>query len=107
MVVTDVVVSRSSGASRGDFEIPDYELRRIRAWGEDRHLQMLEVFHSHPSGDRRLSAADHAALRHSEWPWLIVTRSYECDTPVVLAGYRPGDASPMEVRIESPHEHQY
>ena len=76
-------------------------------WGEDRHLQMLEVFHSHPSGDRRLSAADHAALRHSEWPWLIVTRSYECDTPVVLAGYRPGDASPMEVRIESPHEHQY
>jgi proteasome lid subunit RPN8/RPN11 len=91
MFASEIVVSRTSTASRGEFEIPDFELRRIKAWGEDRHLQMLAIFHSHPSGDYRLSAADRAALRHSEWPWLIVTRSRARDAPVVLTGYRPGD----------------
>jgi proteasome lid subunit RPN8/RPN11 len=100
MFASEIVVSRTSTASRGEFEIPDFELRRIKAWGEDRHLQMLAIFHSHPSGDHRLSAADRAALRHSEWPWLIVTRSRARDAPVVLTGYRPGDARRTAVHVE-------
>jgi len=93
----EAVISKAS-STHGQFEIPDYELHRIKAWGEDRGLAIVAVFHSHPSGDRRLSAADRSALRHSEWPWVIVTRERQ-DTTVVLTAYRPGDAAPIDVRI--------
>jgi proteasome lid subunit RPN8/RPN11 len=95
--VIEAVISRVT-STHGQFEIPDYELRRIKAWGEDRGLTVVAVFHSHPSGDRRLSAADRSALRHSEWPWVIVTRERQ-DTMVVLTAYRAGDAAPIDVRI--------
>jgi proteasome lid subunit RPN8/RPN11 len=94
---TEAVVSGSS-STHGEFEIADLELRRIKAWGHDHGLTIVAVFHSHPSGDRRLSEADRLALRHSQWPWVIVTRdSHHAD--VVLTGYQAGDAAPMAVCI--------
>jgi proteasome lid subunit RPN8/RPN11 len=101
IAVTDVVVSRTSSAAYGAFEIPDVELRRVKAWGEERHLQIVAVFHSHPSGDRRLSDADRAALRHSEWPWVVVTR-LNGDTAAVLTAYRAGDGAAIAIRVVDP-----
>lgn len=98
LVATDIVLSRGS-PSHGEFEIADFELRRIRAWSEDRRLHIVAPFHSHPSGDARPSAADRAALRDSEWPWVIVTRPGGRDTPVVMTGYLPGDAGRAAVQV--------
>jgi proteasome lid subunit RPN8/RPN11 len=80
----------------GGFEIPDAELRRIRAWGVDRGLQVVALFHSHPSGDPRLSASDRAALRYSEWPWIVVTHDRR-NGSAVLTGYARGDGAPIEI----------
>jgi len=71
----------------------------VQAWGEDRGLEIVALFHSHPSGDARLSAADRASLAHSRWPWVIVTRGPGRVAPA-LTGYRPGEARPMQIRIE-------
>jgi proteasome lid subunit RPN8/RPN11 len=73
-VATEIVVGRESAPERDRFAIPDHELRRMAAYAEDRGLRILALFHSHPSGDHTLSAGDRAALRHSAWPWVIVTR---------------------------------
>ena len=100
LVATAVVLARGA-ASHGEFAIPDSELRRITAWGEDRRLHIVALFHSHPSGDRRLSAADRAALRHSEWPWVVVTRSGGGDAAGVLTGYQSGHGARTVVRVGS------
>jgi len=90
-LATEMVLSRTPTDGHGEFEIPDHELRRIRAWAEDHELAILALFHSHPSGSLRLSAADRAALRHSEWPWLVV--SHRSGRSLKLALYRPGDGA--------------
>ena len=99
--VTDIVVARSATGERGAFAIPDYEARRAKAWAEDRGLLILALFHSHPSGDRRLSESDRAALRYSAWPWVIVTRTGR-EPGIALAGYEPGGGRRFAVRIERP-----
>lgn len=100
IVAVDVARARSSSAMQGEFEICDDELRRIRAWSDERSLEIVALFHSHPSGERSLSVADRAALAYSEWPWLVVTRSRGGSAPVTLTGYRPRDARPLKVQVE-------
>lgn len=90
---TDIVLSQGGAAAHGAFEIADHELRRLKAWAEDRGLDILALFHSHPSGSLILSAADRAALRHSEWPWLVVAR--RPGRVLTLALYGQGSARRM------------
>ena len=62
-------------------------------------LELVGHFHSHPSGDGSLSAADLAALRHSAWPWVIVTRT--CGTPaLIVMCYAVGDGRKIAVSID-------
>jgi proteasome lid subunit RPN8/RPN11 len=84
---------------RDAFEISHGELRRLRAYAEDQGLSVVALFHSHPSGDSRLSAGDRDALRYSEWPWVIVTR--EARRPVIcLRGYAPPSARRIPLRVD-------
>jgi proteasome lid subunit RPN8/RPN11 len=101
-VITDIARSRSSAPAHGKFEIPDSEIHRIRAWAADRGLDILAVFHSHRSGDARLSAADHAALRCSEWPWIVVTRPSRRG-PLTLTGYAVGSGKRIHVETAGKH----
>jgi proteasome lid subunit RPN8/RPN11 len=78
------------------FEIPDAELRRTRAWANDRGLEVVAIFHSHPSGDLRLSAADRAGLEYSEWPWVVVTRDSRSGR-AVLTGYAGGNGGRLRI----------
>ena len=55
--------------------IPDIEISRVRLLAEEAGLAIVALFHSHPSGSAELSDGDLAALRYSEWPWVIVTKS--------------------------------
>lgn len=99
-LATEIVLSRHSTDGHGEFEIPDHELRRIKAWAEDHELAILALFHSHPSGSLSLSAGDRAGLRHSEWPWLVV--AHRPGQTLKLALYRPGDAQRMVLRQAPP-----
>jgi proteasome lid subunit RPN8/RPN11 len=63
----------------------------MAAYAQDRGLRILALFHSHPSGNSDLSAGDRAALRHSAWPWVIVTRPAGAST-VVLTIYAQENA---------------
>ena len=94
--IMDIVIARGSTGEHGAFAIPDYEVRRAKAWAEDRGLLILALFHSHPSGDRQLSDSDRAALRYCGWPWVIVTRSRR-EPAISLAGYGPGDGRRFDV----------
>jgi proteasome lid subunit RPN8/RPN11 len=96
---SEVALVRGAAGARGEFAVPDYELRRVRAWADDRNLGIVALFHSHRSGDARLSRADEAALRHSEWPWVIVTRA-PGRSGIRIAAYRPPDAQEMTCEIE-------
>jgi proteasome lid subunit RPN8/RPN11 len=95
---SEFVLARGSGGGRGQFDIPDHEVRRIEAWAQDRRLHIAALVHSHPSGDGRLSAADQAALRYSDWPWAVVTRPSR--TGIEFAAYRPGDAARLPCRVD-------
>jgi proteasome lid subunit RPN8/RPN11 len=100
MVASEVVLARSATGGRGEFEVADHELRRIAAWAQERQLCVAALFHSHPSGVLGLSAADRAALRHSDWPWVVVARP-SASGAVKLAAYRPGDAMRIPTALVS------
>jgi proteasome lid subunit RPN8/RPN11 len=95
---TKIAVARVR-CHRDAFEIPDHELRRIRGYAEQRRLQIVALFHSHPSGDGTLSAGDLAALRYSEWPWVIVSRPNGASY-FVFNAYTPGDGTAMIATTE-------
>lgn len=84
------ILALGAAGREGEFEIADHELRRARAWSEERALEIVALFHSHPGGSLALSAGDRASLRHSQWPWLIVAPGGG-ESAVRLAAYRPGD----------------
>ena len=99
IVASESVIAGGSSSDCDGFEIPDHELSRVRAYAEDRGLRVVALFHSHPSGDRSLSAADLAALRHSAWPWVIVTRT--CGTSaLIVTCYALGDGRKIAVSME-------
>jgi proteasome lid subunit RPN8/RPN11 len=95
----DALPARGARA-RGAFEITGHELRRMTAWAEKRGLEIVAVFHSHPSGAPELSGQDRDALRHAVWPWVVATHAAGGAGGINLAAYAPGDARPLEVRIE-------
>jgi proteasome lid subunit RPN8/RPN11 len=98
-IVTEIVTAGGPPGCRDEFEISDHELRRMGAHAENRGLGIVALFHSHPSGDRSLSATDRAALRYSIWPWVIVTRA-KPRSAIALTAYAPGDAASVVVRME-------
>ena len=98
-IATEIVITVGSAGYRDEFEIPDHELRRMGAYAEDRGLQIVALFHSHPSGDPRLSATDRAALRYSAWPWVIVTRP-NATSAIALTAYAPADATHIGVGVD-------
>jgi proteasome lid subunit RPN8/RPN11 len=71
-VARRVVATSNPVAAPGGFAIPDHELRRVRRVAADAGLDILAVYHSHPSGSLELSERDREALAHSEWPWIVV-----------------------------------
>jgi proteasome lid subunit RPN8/RPN11 len=101
-VIASEVLPLQGACGHGQFEVADYELRRVGAWCDGRGVDIVALFHSHPGGSLQLSAADRAALRRSEWPWLIVARGRR-DEVVRLAAYRAGDGrrmTPRDFRLE-------
>jgi len=96
-IVTDIEPARESATDIGSFAIPDHELRRAAAYAADRGERIVALYHSHPSGETRLSASDRAALRHSRWPWVIVTVAMD-GGDATLSGYAPGEGG-IAIRI--------
>jgi proteasome lid subunit RPN8/RPN11 len=57
----------------GTFALSDAELRRAHRHAQHVGLQLLALYHSHPSGAAHPSTADAEVMARSEWPWLILT----------------------------------
>ena len=102
MIATEVAVARKSATDCDAFEISDRELERLTAYAEDRRLRIIALFHSHPSGSAALSPGDRAALGHSEWPWLIVTRAGAARA-IELACYACNDGKRIPVTTGAPN----
>jgi proteasome lid subunit RPN8/RPN11 len=98
-IVNKIVIASGPSGYPGEFEIPDYDLRRMGAYAEICGLRIAALFHSHPSGDSSLSVADRAALLYSAWPWVIVTRPNRTSA-IALTGYASGDATRIGVRVD-------
>jgi proteasome lid subunit RPN8/RPN11 len=75
LIVRRVINTLNAVSMIGGFAIPDHEMCRVRLLAANAGLDIVGVFHSHPSGSTELSSGDQAALDHSEWPWVIVTEN--------------------------------
>lgn len=73
MIITHSVPTLNAEPGCGAFAIPDVEVQRVRDLATREGMDVLALYHSHPGGNAALSASDAAALRCSEWPWLIIT----------------------------------
>ena len=96
--MTEIALSRSSPGDCDAFELPDYEIRRITAYARDLGLLVIAVFHSHPSGSIELSEGDRASIGHSEWPWVLVTRSAATQN-LVLTAYARSNGKPLSLQV--------
>ena len=99
VVVSDVYPLAGAASGPDSFEVSDQAVRRAEAWAEDRRLEILALFHCHPSGDAGLSAADRRSLGHSPWPWVIVTLGRDGQA-MALSAFQAGTASPMVIAVE-------
>ena len=95
--VTAIICSQVPEPVAGEFEISPSEIRRIRRHSKERGLEILALFHTHPSGNPAMSDSDRNALQHSEWPWVIVTWSAS-ENRFTLTGYQTGAGEPFTVR---------
>jgi proteasome lid subunit RPN8/RPN11 len=92
----DIALPSGASGAIGQFELSDGEVSRMIAYATGRGLEVVAVFHSHPSGYCGLSETDVAALRYSEWPWLIVTT--DRTSRLNLAAFAAGTAERIKVR---------
>jgi proteasome lid subunit RPN8/RPN11 len=95
--VVDLALPNSAAGSRDGFELADHEIARVTAHAADRGLAIVAIFHSHPSGYAALSERDMAAIRYSQWPWVLVTRQPPND--IHIQAFAAGTAQPMDVRL--------
>lgn len=75
LIVSRVINTINAASTNSSFAIPNHEMRRVRLLAALANMDIIAVFHSHPSGSTELSRSDQAALAHSEWPWVIVTQN--------------------------------
>jgi len=87
----------------GAFALSDAELRRAHLVARHSGLQLLALYHSHPSGVAHPSAADTEVMARSEWPWLILTAAsadgavevhyHRCTRTAIVDNLTPGTSS--------------
>jgi proteasome lid subunit RPN8/RPN11 len=94
--VIDIALPSSAAGSLDGFELADHEIARVTAYAADRGLEIVAIFHSHPSGYPGLSETDAAAIRHSQWPWVLIS-SRPPDGINILA-FAAETAEPIDVR---------
>ena len=92
--VTDIALPSGAAGLVDGFELADHEMARMAAYAACRGLGIVAVFHSHPTGFAGLSSYDMAAIRHSEWPWVVVTQA----GGLRLTAFAAGTAQPVAVR---------
>ncbi len=97
--VIDLALPASAAGSFDAFELSDREVSRVAAHAADRALDIVAIFHSHPSGHAWLSDVDLASIRFSEWPWVLATRSRAGG--LNLQAFAAGTAEPIDVRWSS------
>jgi proteasome lid subunit RPN8/RPN11 len=93
----------NAAARYSSFAIADYERYRIERLARGLDLEIMAVYHSHPSGDGRLSGVDHRCLSYSKLPWVIIYPApMAIDPESLLAAYAPpaGTPIPVEMRKE-------
>ena len=82
------------------FAIADYERRRIERFSRRLELELIAVYHSHPTGIGQLSEADRRCLRFATTPWIIVyPGALTPDQKILVAAYAPpaGRSIPVEI----------
>jgi proteasome lid subunit RPN8/RPN11 len=95
----DVVLPAGAAGSRDGFELCDHEIVRMTAHAVDRGLAIVALFHSHPSQHADLSEADLAAIRYSQWPWLLL---HAREDRLDIAAFAAGNGAPIAMRWPTP-----
>jgi [CysO sulfur-carrier protein]-S-L-cysteine hydrolase len=70
-------------------------MREMRASG----LELLGIYHSHPTGENRPSVRDIELAYYPETPYFIISALSEAKTPVRAFLVRDGHATELEVQI--------
>lgn len=79
------------------FRLEQSELLRAARYAEQQSYQIVALYHSHPSGDLRLSKGDEWPLMRSAWPWVIITLD---DNRLQISGYCAKTCEPLRVTFE-------
>jgi proteasome lid subunit RPN8/RPN11 len=81
------------------FSISYYEYQRAERQAEQVGLDLVALYHSHPSGRLALSELDKLSIGRGSIPWVIVTRTPTQNDCFPIACYAPPDGARLPLRI--------
>jgi proteasome lid subunit RPN8/RPN11 len=90
-----VLVKNVSG--HNSFWITDEERSQVEDFARLESLEIMAVFHSHPSGAIELSETDRRLAKVSKLYWIVCGAPDEMSGNVVLHAYAPGTLTPVAV----------
>jgi proteasome lid subunit RPN8/RPN11 len=97
--ITRIFPARNALSSATAYEIAPMELfhlmREIRAGG----LELLGIYHSHPTGENKPSARDIERAYYPETPYFILLPRPEAPRAIRAFSIREGRASELEIQI--------
>jgi proteasome lid subunit RPN8/RPN11 len=90
-----VIVKNISGHS--SFWITDEERSRAEEFAHLESLEILAVFHTHPSGASELSETDRCLAKVSKLYWIVCVVPNKMGGELDLHAYAPGTLTPVAV----------
>jgi proteasome lid subunit RPN8/RPN11 len=83
----------------GSFRITTQEMTRMKRYAAQRQLEILALYHTHPSGMPNLSVDDRHLLTYSQIAWVVVTFNDTGTDMLQLHAYAPSTAEMIPINI--------
>jgi proteasome lid subunit RPN8/RPN11 len=94
-VIKRIVRTRNADTRMHRFAIPDAEMRRCRALGDELQLALIALYHSHSNNPPSLSDADRVSLTQCPYHWVI--GGFNSDDELELAGFEAETGRPISL----------
>ncbi len=95
---TSAVCLRNTAAGPTDFRVERAEWQRTENYAKRLNVNVVALYHSHPTGDLALSQADKAAITLSTVPWVVIAK---VKGQWQARAFAFGSGEPIQLQIES------